>query len=250
MTDLETRPTVSDFETLGIAPLASAAHARAAWLTLVRAHHPDTAADPERATLRLAEINAAYDRVRRLAPRQPQTAEVPDTGRTIPGMVRQSGRVAVGRAQESMMLQSLLDEARKAVGLRGRIGIAARSNLPGMHVVREVEVSKGLLQLHFTTTPLQGDNLIALPCIAAYPGDKFVISPDRHRTLRIVVPTTPRTTIRYKRAMGFVTGHIDVSVELSFTGQSGDLRPEFLSRIGLRALLSGGKTAYHRPDVA
>ncbi len=250
MTDLENRPTISDFDILGIAPLASAAHARAAWLTLVRAHHPDTATDPERATLRLAEINAAYDRVRRLAPRKPQAPEAPHKGKDLPGMLRQSGRVAVGRVQESMMLQSLLDEARKAVGLRGRIGIAARANLPGMHVVSQVEVSKGLLQLHFKTAPVQGDNLIALPCIAAYPGDKFVISPDRHRTLRIAFSAAPPATIRYKRARGFVTGHIDVSVELNFTGQSGDLRPEFLSRIGLRAFLSGGKTDYHRPDSA
>jgi curved DNA-binding protein CbpA len=52
-----------DWEVLGIVPGASPAEVRARWLALVKQLHPDRHGDPA-AAARLAEVNAAYDRLR------------------------------------------------------------------------------------------------------------------------------------------------------------------------------------------
>ena len=52
-----------DWEVLGIIPGASPAEVRARWLALVKQLHPDRNGDPACA-VRLAEVNAAYDRLR------------------------------------------------------------------------------------------------------------------------------------------------------------------------------------------
>ena len=52
-----------DWEVLGIAPGASPADVRARWLALAKQLHPDRHGDPA-AAARLAEVNAAYDRLR------------------------------------------------------------------------------------------------------------------------------------------------------------------------------------------
>ncbi len=52
-----------DWEVLGIIPGASPAQVRARWLALVKQLHPDRNGDPACAA-RLAEVNAAYDRLR------------------------------------------------------------------------------------------------------------------------------------------------------------------------------------------
>lgn len=61
----------SPYQTLGIAPNASMADVKAAWRKLTREHHPDTlmakgvpADYVEKATQKMAEINAAYDKIR------------------------------------------------------------------------------------------------------------------------------------------------------------------------------------------
>jgi hypothetical protein len=52
-----------DWRVLGLEPGASAAEARERWLDLVKQLHPDRHGDPA-AARRLAEVNAAYDRLR------------------------------------------------------------------------------------------------------------------------------------------------------------------------------------------
>ena len=52
-----------DWEVLGVIPGASPAEVRARWLALVKQLHPDRNGDPACA-VRLAEVNAAYDRLR------------------------------------------------------------------------------------------------------------------------------------------------------------------------------------------
>jgi len=52
------------FDILGISPDSDAATVKTAWRALVRSYHPDMArSDPEGATRRLAEINAAFDAI-------------------------------------------------------------------------------------------------------------------------------------------------------------------------------------------
>jgi len=58
---------------------ASAAEVRAHWLELVKQLHPDTHADPA-AAARLAEVNAAYDRLR---PAEPDAGHAPPPARTF-----------------------------------------------------------------------------------------------------------------------------------------------------------------------
>ena len=61
----------SPYQTLGVAPSASMADVKAAWRRLTREHHPDTlmakGVPPDyvaKATQKMAEINAAYDKIR------------------------------------------------------------------------------------------------------------------------------------------------------------------------------------------
>lgn len=57
------------YEVLGVEPGASVATVKAAWRRLARANHPDLAADAaaqRKATRRMAEINAAYEALRRI----------------------------------------------------------------------------------------------------------------------------------------------------------------------------------------
>lgn len=54
---------MDDFKLLGISPWASKEDLKRAYRTMVKANHPDRAADPEEATKRLSAINAAYDRI-------------------------------------------------------------------------------------------------------------------------------------------------------------------------------------------
>jgi len=58
---------MDDWEVLGVARGASSAEVRARWLQLVKQLHPDTHADPG-AAARLAEVNAAYGRLRPAGP--------------------------------------------------------------------------------------------------------------------------------------------------------------------------------------
>ncbi|WP_294222031.1 J domain-containing protein [uncultured Shimia sp.] len=52
------------FDLLQVTPTASEKELRAAWLRLARRYHPDLAKiDPEEASRRMSEINAAYDAV-------------------------------------------------------------------------------------------------------------------------------------------------------------------------------------------
>lgn len=60
---------MDDFSLLGISPGSSAADIRKAWRRLVRDKHPDHAKDPDKAGSQLAEINAAFDRIRSGKPR-------------------------------------------------------------------------------------------------------------------------------------------------------------------------------------
>lgn len=59
------------YDILGISPDSDEATVKAAWRALVRTYHPDMArTDPEGATRRLAEINAAFDAIGAASPDQ------------------------------------------------------------------------------------------------------------------------------------------------------------------------------------
>ena len=62
-------PTRDPYAVLGIEPGASQETIKAAWRRLARVHHPDLTGEPaaaRRATRQMAEINAAYQLLRKV----------------------------------------------------------------------------------------------------------------------------------------------------------------------------------------
>lgn len=78
------------YEILGVAPSASATEIRAAYLALIRKHHPDLAfgADAEAARRRTSEINAAFHSLRQV----PKNESGP-TSEIWPGSIRSASRI-------------------------------------------------------------------------------------------------------------------------------------------------------------
>ncbi|MGR3370862.1 MAG: J domain-containing protein [Sagittula sp.] len=74
------------YEILGVSAFDDRAAIRSAWKRLVRENHPDRCpADAARLTRRLAELNAAYDKLRHHVPapgRAPRNADTGDATRT------------------------------------------------------------------------------------------------------------------------------------------------------------------------
>lgn len=240
----------SDFSTLGISETASPETARDAWLRLVRLHHPDLTGAEIAAQGQMAEINAAYDRIRKRAEQHPEPGpstgtRTPDTGQH--GTMRHQ-IVLVNRALERMMLQAMLDATRFESGIRGRLGIASVRQLPGMHVAHQVEHRKGSLVITFSSPAVSGRNLIAMPRISAWANGTLRVSADKYRTFEIHLPASPDTAFSFERAGGFVDGFVKLSATLCFPGDGRDPRPELLARTGVRAWFVGGRSAYRPAD--
>jgi hypothetical protein len=140
----------------------------------------------------------------------------------------------------------MLETTRAAIGWRGWLGLASRRSLPGMHVARRIEQSKGSLHIHFRTPAVPGYNLIALPQILAYANGTLRVTPDAFQIFNLDLPASPSRAFQLARADGFVIGYLDLPATLVFSGEVGDLRPELLARTGLRALLMGGQVDYHQ----
>jgi hypothetical protein len=85
---------VDDWEVLGVGRGASAAEIRARWLELVKQLHPDTHGDPG-AAARLAEVNAAYGRLR---PAGPAAPPAPPSNAPPSNAPRRSAPPSSGRA--------------------------------------------------------------------------------------------------------------------------------------------------------
>ena len=83
---------------LGVPPGADAEELTAAFRALAKQSHPDTAGDTPGATARMAEINAAYDSLRRGRRHGGDRSPAPDAGRApAPGSwLAQRVRAALG----------------------------------------------------------------------------------------------------------------------------------------------------------
>ena len=109
---------------LGLAEGADKAEIRRAWRALVRAYHPDHARDdPEGATRRLAEINAAFDALMADDPApappkpQPKPQRKPDV-RGAQQRAQEANKLAADQARRKALKEKILSEKARAARLR------------------------------------------------------------------------------------------------------------------------------------
>lgn len=107
------------YEILGVSAFDDRAAIRSAWKRLVRENHPDRCpADAARLTRRLAELNAAYDKLRHHVPapgRAPRNADTVDATRTAAQQAGAQARAdAHCRAQAKAEAHATAQAAAKA----------------------------------------------------------------------------------------------------------------------------------------
>jgi curved DNA-binding protein CbpA len=120
-------------DVLGVRPGASAATIKAAWRRLARSHHPDlTGDDPAAsriATRKMAEINDAYETLRRAdAARRAEVAGTSPEGAPVAGSSRRAGgpprprptRPVTGRVDTSATFRPRNTTTSPGAGLRGQ----------------------------------------------------------------------------------------------------------------------------------
>jgi curved DNA-binding protein CbpA len=120
-------------DVLGVRPGASATTIKAAWRRLARSHHPDlTGDDPAAsrvATRKMAEINDAYETLRRAdAARRGLPAEAPPSAASVAGTPRRAGgpprprptRPVTGRLDTSGTFRPRNATTSPGVSLRGQ----------------------------------------------------------------------------------------------------------------------------------
>lgn len=119
----KTRSTRTPFEILGVSVSDDHATIKAAWKRLVRQNHPDRCpADAARLTARLAELNAAYDKLKNHTPFRPGAARKPQQ----PDFAAEAAARAEARARAEAKAQAEA-AARKAAAERAAAEQAARA---------------------------------------------------------------------------------------------------------------------------
>lgn len=105
------------YEILGVSAFDDRAAIRSAWKRLVRENHPDRCpADAARLTRRLAELNAAYDKLRHHVPapgRAPRDADTGDATRTAAQQAEAQARADAHRRAQAKAEAQVNAEAEK-----------------------------------------------------------------------------------------------------------------------------------------
>ncbi len=106
------------YEILGVSAFDDRATIRSAWKRLVRENHPDRCpADAARLTRRLAELNAAYDKLRNHVPapgRAPRNADTEDATRAAAQQAEKQAKAAAKAKAAAAKARAATARSRKA----------------------------------------------------------------------------------------------------------------------------------------
>jgi len=215
----------SDFATLGLPDGASLEQAKSAWRALARRLHPDRCDNDPAASARMAEINAAWDRIRngnshqagRKTSAQPQaTADKAKGWQVTPDC-------------HAAMASALFKSLCQAVEAHG---LPDLSRMAGIHIAERFEIRGGAIHIFFCTQARQGRNIIAFPSISFTAGmlERARIHPTKILIREVHLPEGGRTR---KATYGTLKtpGHPETPVHVYFLPGAGSYASSFHRKV-------------------
>lgn len=217
----------SDYAILGLSDTATLDEAKKAWRELVRKFHPDRAGNDSAASDRMAQINAAWDRIRAGKPRRDDSAGTQSRSRSqSASSAFRSTQVGVWDTTESCMalmkqraVQVLLNTALKT-------GLPKPDRLIGVHFTTRFKVVGNEIHIFFETRAQTGKNLIVMPTISFRPGapETARVKPAQILIKEVDLPAGSMTQ-RHLYGHLHAEGHPSVPIFLHFDPKGGTYGP-------------------------